>query len=103
MGRKEIKKKQTTTLPFKGRPVRFYRPTDGQASAMFLASKKSGDTAVSTFFRVLEALVVDPENWTRMEDLMIDGTAVVKDFSELFTNLHTYDWPETEDAPADDE
>lgn len=101
MGRSKETKRQTAVLPFKGKPIEFYRPTDGQASAMFLAAKRSGDVAVSTFFRVLEALVVDPANWTKMEDLMIDGSAVIKDFSDLFTKLHTYDWPE--DAPADDE
>lgn len=103
MGRKETEKRQTTVLPFKGKPVKLYRPTDGQASAMFLASKKDGDAAVLTFFRVIEKLVVDPSDWGRMEELMIDGSAKVKDFSELFTDLHTYDWPEVEDAPADGE
>jgi hypothetical protein len=95
------KNRMTTKLPFKGKAIEMYRPTDGQAAAMFMSAKKNGDTAVSTFFRVLEKLVVKPADWTYMEDLMIDGTAVVSDFSELFKNLYGYDWPE--DAPTDGE
>jgi len=101
MGRKtDSSDRQTVKLPFLGKPVKLYRPTDGQATAIYLASKRDGDSAVNVFFRVLEALVVSHEDWVALEDMMISGQATVKDFSELFKNLNSYDWP---DVPADGE
>lgn len=101
MGRKaDNSDRQTVKLPFLGKPIELYRPTDGQATAIYLASKKDGDAAVDVFFRVVEALVVKPADWTTLENLMISGAARVKDFSELFKNLNSYDWP---DVPADGE
>lgn len=101
MGRKvDNSGRQTVKLPFLGKPIELYRPTDGQAAAIYLSSKKDGDATVAVFFRVLEALVVKPGDWTSLEDSMISGAAKVKDFSELFKNLNSYDWPE---VPSDGE
>jgi len=103
MGR-DNKDRQQATLPFKGKPVKLYRPTNGQAMAIYMSAqnnKGSGGQAALRFFRVIESLVVEPADWTRMEELMIVGEAAVEEFSELFGELSNYDWPE--ESPADGE
>jgi hypothetical protein len=92
MGRND--QRQTAKLPFKGKAVEVYRPTDGQAAVIFLAAQGKGDNskAVSRFFQVLENLVVKSSDWDRMEDLMISGDALVKDFSDFFQSVYSYEW-----------
>jgi hypothetical protein len=98
MGRNE---KQTAVLPFNGKPIKFYRPNDAQATIVTMTSSisKNRDASVIVrFFRVIEALVVRPEDWTWMEDQMITGDIEVRSFFDLVETLFTHEWPEAEDG-----
>lgn len=102
MGRK-MNDRQKAKFPFKGKPIEFYRPTDGQGAAIVLASSSKGDGSkgVIRFFQILEKLTVKPSDWAYMEDKMIDGEADVKDFGDLIEKIFNYDWPDAN--PADGE
>lgn len=102
MGRNQTKR-QTTKLPFLGKPVELYRPTEGQAVALLLGArdKRRGEQAVLRLFDVLQALVVKASDWDAMEGKLISGEAAVTDFTKLVDEIYTYDWPE--ETPADGE
>jgi hypothetical protein len=94
--------KQQAKIPFAGKAINFYQPNDAQATIVVMTATASkgnaGPGAITRFFKVVEALTVDPEDWTYLEDLMINGEIQVKDFFTLVEDLFNYDWPETEDA-----
>lgn len=92
------KTRQTTKLPFKGKLIEFYRPTQGQATALVLSSRMAGTEAVIRYFRILELLTVKPSDWTFMEEKMLDGSADVNAYADMLTDLVSRDW---EEPPAE--
>lgn len=95
--------KQTVKLPFNGRALKLYRPTDAQATILVVVAKKAGTDGTQTVIRlmqVIEALVVESKDWEWIEDLMISGSIEMSAFSKLIEDLFTYEWPE---ISADDE
>lgn len=98
MGRNE---KQTARLPFNGKVFEFYRPNDAQATIVTMTaslSKSHNPEVIIRFFRVVEALVVNPADWDTMETWMINGDVGVGIFFNLIEDLFNYEWPEAEDA-----
>lgn len=98
------KTRQTTRMPFKGKAIQFYRPTQGQATALVLSSRLKGSDAVVRYFHILELLVVKPSDWTFMEGKLIDGSADVNEYADLLTELVSREWdeedPEKDSTPA---
>jgi hypothetical protein len=84
---------QTTKLPFAGKPVTLRKPTDAQAAALMLATRK-GEKSILRFFAIIEALVDSPDDWEFMEDQMITGKVEVKDFADLLGDLFKVEWPD---------
>lgn len=98
MGRNDTDR-ETVKLPFKGKKIKLYRPTDGQVTAIVLAAKRKDfdvGTMLVRIFRVLEAVVVDPADWDWMDEAMVLGDASVGDFQDLLKALMHYEWPEDE-------
>jgi hypothetical protein len=93
-------KRQTTKLPFMGKPIEFYRPTSGQATALVLSSRMGGTDAVVRYFQVLELLTVRPADWKHMEGKLISGAADVDVYADILTDLVSRDWDE---PPAGDD
>lgn len=100
MGRTEDSERQTAKIPFCGKKIKAYQPKPGQITALALIARKNKAPGVDDLvriFRVLEALVVDPEQWTQMEDLMISGDADIPDFHQFMEDVMNYEWAETEE------
>lgn len=87
---------QTTKLPFAGKPITLRKPTDAQAAALMLATRK-GEKSILRFFAIIEALVDTPEEWGFMEEKMISGEVEVKDFADLLGDLFKVEWNEEEE------
>jgi len=93
MGRNQ---RLSANFTFKSKMVEVYKPTDGQLTAFATIAAAKTPTmmswAASQFFRILEALVVDPENWAWMEDQLLEGTSDITDYVEFMQEVVTNDW-----------
>lgn len=101
MGRREDR--QTEKFKFSTYKIEVYRPTEGQTAALMAGSStvskdttgknvKQAGVQISRLFRILEALVVNPENWEAMDDALITGDVDLKDFLDLFNEIIGYEW-----------
>jgi len=98
MGRND---RQVAAFIFKSKTVKVYKPTDGQLTAFStIAAAKTPaamSRAASQFFRILEALIVDADNWAWMEDQLLDGTSDILDYVEFMQEVVTNDWAQDGD------
>jgi hypothetical protein len=93
MGRKG---KQVVAFPFKGKSVKFYRPTDGQGAMMHLAASDKSDSGrgVVLFFDVIQALTVNRADWEYVENKFVAGEATVEDICKVVEQIFSHEWPE---------
>ena len=94
MGRNE--NRQTAKFSFSTYKIEMYRPTQGQGAAITVAgskaSKGSDPDSIVRFFRVLEALTVNPDNWAAMDDALVMGDVDLDEFMDLSQAVFGYDW-----------
>ena len=70
-----------------GKPVKFLAPTDGQIAVISKDSKAAERdpekivTLMWTYFRIIELLVLDPDDGRRIEDALLDGSLNLTDLT----------------------
>lgn len=88
--------RQIAKFSFGTYKIEMYRPTQGQGAAITISGKQSetgkDPGALVRFFRVIESLVVNSENWDAMEDAMITGEIDLDAFMTLAQDVFKYDW-----------
>jgi len=88
--------RQTAKFSFGTYKIEMYRPTQGQGAAITISGKQSetgkDPGAIVRFFKVIESLVVNHENWDAMEDAMITGEVDLDVFMTLAQDVFKYDW-----------
>jgi hypothetical protein len=88
--------RQTAKFNFGTYKIEMYRPTQGQGAAITISGKQSetgkDPGSLVRFFRVIESLVVNRENWEAMEDAMITGDIDLDVFMKLAQDVFQFDW-----------
>lgn len=84
-----------------GKPVKFLAPTDGQIAVISKDSKAAERdpekvvTLMWTYFRIIELLLLDPDDGRRIEDALLDGSLSLADLTSA-----VYGAPNVAAAPA---